>query len=119
MPPQPESRQPRELTAFAVEGRISVRQADRSYHANIAWRHAADADEIFLTTPLGQGIAELLRDASGARLIQADRREIAAPDWEALSSEIFGFRLPLADLPRWIVGHRPAAGTGWRGPRRP
>lgn len=107
-------RTPRTLDAFAIEGRISVRHAEKSYHANIAWRHEAAGDEILLTTPLGQGVAELSRDAGGARLVTAERKEVQAPDWEALSAEVFGFRLPLADLPRWVAGHPPAPGTGWQ-----
>ena len=37
------------------------------------------------------------------RTSSADRRTVDAPDWEALSGEIFGFRLPLAGLPRWLL----------------
>ena len=84
-----------------------MRQGETSHHANIAWRHAADADSILLATPLGQGVAELTRDAGGAHLVTGEG-ESSAPDWEALSERVFGVPLPLANLPRWVVGGAPA-----------
>jgi outer membrane lipoprotein LolB len=49
-------------------------------------------------------LAELIRDASGARVTTADRREYAAADLEQLSTQIFGFALPLSGMAHWIVG---------------
>lgn len=112
-PPRP----PREtIAAFAFEGRIAVRQGETRHYANIAWRHDAARDEILLTTPLGQGVAELARDAAGARLTMADRRRVEAPDWEALSAQVFGAPLPLTGLPRWLLGlgEGPPPDSGWR-----
>jgi outer membrane lipoprotein LolB len=97
------------IAAFAIDGRIAVRHEDRRHRAGIAWRHTAAADEILLTGPLGQGVAELSRDARGARLVTADKEVVEAEDWEALSQRVFGFALPLAGMPRWLVGDLPAA----------
>jgi outer membrane lipoprotein LolB len=80
----------------------------------MAWRHKRDRDEILLTTPLGQGMAELTRDARGARLLTADGREFTALDWEDLATKVFGFRLPLDRLPAWLAGKQPANVSGWR-----
>jgi outer membrane lipoprotein LolB len=102
------------LTEFELTGRVSVRQGENRYHANIAWRHDAAGDEILLTTPLGQGVAQLTRDSGGARLVTADRREWQAADWESLAERLFGVRLPLDDLPSWLAGRAPVAGGGWR-----
>lgn len=95
------------IEAYSLSGRISVRQGEVRYAANIAWQHDSSRDEILLSTPLGQGIAELTRDAAGARLITSDRREFGAPDWEELSVRVFGFALPLTLLPRWVVADAP------------
>lgn len=91
-----------------------MHRGETRYHANIFWRHDRDGDEILVTTPLGQGVAELTRDANGARLAMADRRRWQASDWQDLAEEVFGSRLPLDDLPAWLIGHRPAAAAGWR-----
>lgn len=107
-------RTPRVLDSFALEGRIAVRQGETRSYANIAWQHDARHDNILVTTPLGQGVAELSRDTSGARLVTADRREIAAPDWEGLAERVLGARLPLDDLPAWLGGRPPPPSSGWR-----
>lgn len=93
-----------EISAFALTGRIAVRQGEQRHHVKVDWRHTASHDEILLSTPLGQGVAELTRDAHGARLALADRRSYAAADWSDLSTEVFGFRLPLSGALRWLLG---------------
>jgi len=89
--------------SFALEGRLSVRQGETRHHVGISWRHEAARDEIFLSGPLGQGLAELTRDATGARLLTADRQMTSAADWESLAERAFGARLPLSNLPRWLA----------------
>ena len=100
------------IEAFSLDGRISIQQGERRNATNIAWRHAADRDEMLFTTPLGQGLAELTRDAGGAHLRLADRREFDAADWEGLARQLFGFVLPLSALPRWVIGAPPESAAG-------
>ncbi|MDD5175400.1 MAG: lipoprotein insertase outer membrane protein LolB [Sterolibacterium sp.] len=100
------------IDVFTLSGRIAAHQGQRRYSASMTWRHAPESDEILLATPLGQGIAELTRDAAGTRLITAERREFTAPDWQALSTQMFGFSLPLSLLPRWLVADVPADALG-------
>lgn len=97
------------IAGFAIDGRISARQGESRNHASFSWRHARAEDVILLTTVLGQGLAELTRDARGARLVTADRQNAEAADWEGLSAKVFGFELPLSDLPRWLLGDVGAA----------
>ncbi|MBS3935383.1 MAG: outer membrane lipoprotein LolB [Sulfuritalea sp.] len=101
LPPRPAAQ---EIMHFAFVGRLAVRQGDTHHHVKVDWRHDAGRDEILLTTPLGQGIAELVRDASGARLTLADRRSFVAPDANALAREVLGFPLPLNGAARWLLG---------------
>lgn len=102
-----------DITQFAFVGRLAVRQGETRHHVNVDWRHDARSDAILLTTPLGQGIAELVRDTGGARLTLADKRSYAAADWGALSQQVFGFPLPLGASPRWLLGELGAT-EGWR-----
>jgi outer membrane lipoprotein LolB len=92
------------MTAFTMEGRVAAHRDDNHHYANISWRHADAVDDIVLSTPLGQGVAELVRDAGGARLTAADGKTVAADDWEDLSARVFGFALPLEGMPRWLLG---------------
>ena len=110
----PIARAPRQLDAFSLDGRIAVRQGEQRHYANIAWQHDARHDSILVTTPLGQGIAQLSRSDDGARLTTADRKEVAAADWEALAERVLGARLPLNDLPGWLTGRPPDPATGWQ-----
>lgn len=92
------------IAAFSLDGRISARQDQTRHFANVSWQHRADSDDILLTTPLGQGVAELGRDARGTHLVTADRQTVDAQNWDELSARVFGFTLPLADMPRWLLG---------------
>ena len=102
-----------DITRFSFVGRLAVRQGETRHHVNVDWRHDARRDEILLTTPLGQGVAELVRDTGGARLTLADKRSFAANDWSALSRQVFGFPLPLGASARWLLGDITAT-EGWR-----
>ena len=102
-----------QIEQFTFSGRIAVRQGEMRHHARIDWRHEAERDEILLTTPLGQGVAELTRDAGGARLLLADQRRFTADDWNSLSQQVFGFPLPLSAATRWLLGDLTET-AGWR-----
>jgi outer membrane lipoprotein LolB len=112
-PPSPVRPPVAQIEQFAFSGRIAVRQGDVRHNARVDWRHETGRDEILLTTPFGQGVAELTRDATGARLVLADQRRFAADDWSALSQQVFGFALPLGTSARWLLGDI-AVTEGWR-----
>ena len=97
---------------YFLSGRIAVSGGQQRHAVNITWQHGADRDDLFFATPLGQGIAELTRDAAGARLTTADRREFSAPDWQQLAVRVFGFALPLSSLPRWLLADVPTEALG-------
>lgn len=95
---------------FEFQGRIAVRYRDEASSGNVSWRHRADADEVLLTTPLGQGVARIVRAAGAVTLTTADGKEHRAADAEALTESVLGFRLPLAGLASWVRGV-PASGA--------
>lgn len=99
------------IRAFSLEGRVAVRRGNENHAAAIEWTHIGARDELFVTAPTGQGIAALVGDASGARLETADKQRYTASDVEVLSERVFGTRLPLRDLPAWVVGQPSAAAT--------
>lgn len=106
-------RQTRLPSAFALAGRIVVAQGNRRDYGQIDWQHRPDRDRLLVASPLGQGVAELRRDADGARLLMADGRQQLAPDWETLAAELFGAPLPLDRLPQWLSGEPLPPGSGW------
>jgi len=89
---------------FELSGRIAVRYRDDAGSGYIAWRHGARADEMLLTSPLGQGIARLVRANDEIVLTTQDGREFRAADAESLTEQVLGFRVPLLGLSDWVRG---------------
>ena len=105
------------LLRFAAEGRIALRQGERSDHLRFRWEHAPESDVVLLMSPLGQGLAELTRDAAGARLVRADQATIAANTLPQLAQRVVGAPLPLEAMADWLRGARPdlsGEADGWR-----
>lgn len=91
------------IASYALEGRISVKQGDTARQAALVWQHSAERDELELSGPLGQKVARLARDASGARLETAARETISAADWRSLAERVLGVALPLDHLALWVT----------------
>ena len=91
---------------FAIDGRLSVRRGSEALAANFSWRHAPPKDDLVLSTPLGQTLAEISADASVPRyeLRASEGRREEAGDWPALTERALGAPLPVAGLAAWIVG---------------
>ena len=100
---QLETRVPQDVQ-FDLSGRLAARYRDEAFSGNIAWRHAASADEMLITSALGAGIARIVRDGNNVTLTTAEPREYRAADAEALTQEVLGFRVPLAGLADWVQG---------------
>ena len=92
---------------FELVGRVAVRYgSDGASGASggIAWRHSSAADELLITSALGQGVARITRRDGKVNLVTADQKEYDAPDAESLTERVLGWRLPLAGLPDWVQG---------------
>jgi len=106
-----------EVHRFVAEGRIALRQGDRRDHLRFRWEHKAGSDVLLLMSPLGQGMAELTRDATGARLAQPQRPVISADSLSQLAQKVFSLPLPLETVADWLRGVRPelvGEVDGWR-----
>lgn len=99
---------------FEVQARVAVHYGDESATGRVAWRHQSQSDELIISNPLGQGIAELKRTQQSYSLRTAEGKEYTADDPETLTEEALGWRLPLIGLPQWIRG-RVLAGASAEG----
>lgn len=109
-PPTPRLQLMPPPAAFRLEGRVAVRAGEENFSGGIAWRRAPSGEELLLSTPLGQGVAELRSDARGVTLRDAKGSEHQAADAESLVRERLGMTLPLRGLSWWVVGQpRPDA----------
>lgn len=94
---------------FEMLGRVYVRFGQRAFAGSLRWQHAREADEVWLSGPLGQGAAHILRDASGATLTGADQQTFRATSLARLTQDGLGWTLPLADLSYYVSGAVPGA----------
>jgi len=94
---------------FELSGRVAVRYAKEALSGRIFWRHSDDAEELLITSPLGQGLARVTRARGGFLLVAGDGKEYRAADAESLTDQVLGWRLPLAGLADWVQG-RPSPG---------
>lgn len=104
------------IDSFIARGRLALRQGERSDHLQFDWQHAPQRDSVLLLSPLGQGLAEIVRDAAGARMSRPNEAAIEAPDLATLAQNVFGTPLPLEELGHWLRGARGTVGStaGWR-----
>lgn len=92
---------------WTLQGRIGVKSADESLSGNMLWKHRADADDLLLTSPLGQGVARIVRDPSGVTLEVPNQPVRRAADAETLTRSVLGYGLPVSGLTWWVQA-RPA-----------
>lgn len=104
-PPPPPLVLPAPPSAFRLEGRVSLKAKDESFSGGMTWRHAAGQQALLLSTPLGQGVAELRGDDQGVELRDSEGRLSRAADAEALVRQALGLTLPLQGLAWWVVGN--------------
>jgi len=60
--------------------------------------------ELELSSPLGQTMAQVTLDSGEALLVASDGSRFRAPSAETLTEQVFGWRVPIGDLPRWLAG---------------
>jgi outer membrane lipoprotein LolB len=93
--------------AWTLQGRIGIQTDEQSLSGQIRWQHRAETDELMMMSPLGQGIARIVRDAAGVTLEVPDQPVRRARDVESLTHETLGYTLPVSGLVWWVLA-RPA-----------
>jgi outer membrane lipoprotein LolB len=101
-PPLPAEAVPPLSANWTLQGRIGVQAGEESLSGQIHWQHSVETDEVLLTSPLGQGVARIVRDADGVALEVPNQPTRRAPDAESLTREALGYTLPVAGLAWWV-----------------
>lgn len=96
--------------AFYLSGRVAVKYGDQAASGKISWQHDPASDDLLFSTPLGQGVAHIVRRDGMVDLTTSDQKVYQASDVESLTEKVLGWRLPLAGMPDWVRG-RAAAGA--------
>ncbi len=87
---------------WSFAGRIGIQTETQSLSGNLNWQHRPESDNLFLTTPLGQGVARIERNAAGVTLDVPNQPPRNAPDAETLTRDALGYALPVAGLSWWV-----------------
>jgi outer membrane lipoprotein LolB len=113
---QVEIKPPTGALEFELAGRIAARYGKESFTGNIAWRHAKNGDELLISTPTGQGVAQIVRQGEAVLLKTAEPREYRAVDSESLTERVLGFPVPIEGLADWVRGRPSPAleSRGWK-----
>ena len=112
-PPQPLPELAGVPDAFEVSGRLALRSGDRSEIAKLRWTHRPGADLWVIASPLGNEVARIESDPSGATLTQAGGGGVQADSFAELTGRVLGVELDPAALARWLHGGVPAPSSGW------
>ncbi|MDP1643875.1 MAG: lipoprotein insertase outer membrane protein LolB [Thiobacillus sp.] len=87
---------------WTLQGRIGVQAGEQSLSGQIHWQHRAETDEVLMTSPLGQGVARIVRNVEGVMLEVPNQPPRHAPDAESLTREALGYVLPVSGLVWWV-----------------
>ncbi|MCL5059967.1 MAG: lipoprotein insertase outer membrane protein LolB [Candidatus Thermoplasmatota archaeon] len=89
-------------SSWTLQGRIGVQSGEQSLSGQIHWQHRVESDEVLMTSPLGQGVARIVRDAEGVALEVPNQPTRRAPDADTLTREALGYVLPVTGLTWWV-----------------
>ena len=115
---------PASTNGYRLEGRISVRTSEQGFSGGIVWQSVGARQDILLRTPLGQGVAEVHVDETGASMTDSAGQQYRAATGDELVQQAIGAALPMAGLAHWLRGRpdpaRPFTGQsdghgGWGG----
>jgi outer membrane lipoprotein LolB len=108
--PPPAPAQPEALPNF-WSGRFAVTYTEGGYQpreerssGRFSLLANGDRRELELSSPLGQTMAQVTLDSGEAVLVASDGKQYRARSGEALTEQVFGWRVPIGDLPRWLAG---------------
>ncbi|MBT9589999.1 MAG: outer membrane lipoprotein LolB [Thiobacillus sp.] len=117
IPPVPPSpAQAARVENWSLQGRIGVRTDEQSLSGQIHWTHHPETDEMLIISPLGQGVARIVRDTTGVTLEVPNQTPRHAADAESLTRAVLGYGLPLSGLTWWVQAH-PAPGRAFEATR--
>ncbi|MDB5815651.1 MAG: lolB [Rhodocyclales bacterium] len=92
------------ILQFELSGRAVIRQGARADSMRLTWTHSPAEDAIGFSSALGMVVAELQRDAGGARWITADGERYEARSADQLMARITDQPVPIDALARWVLG---------------
>ncbi len=92
------------VSSWRIQGKVSIRRADRLWQVGLNWLHDAVGDSLDLLGPGGRPVMRLQSRPDGARAVDSKGRRYRAPTFEALAAEALGVEVPVSSLRYWVAG---------------
>ncbi|WP_018608359.1 outer membrane lipoprotein LolB [Uliginosibacterium gangwonense] len=92
------------ISSFSLSGRAIISRSGQANTVRILWEHSPAADNIGFATQLQGMIAELRRDAGGARWTTAAGDYYDARNADVLIARLTKEPVPIAALALWVTG---------------
>ena len=115
-PVSPAIEVPFQSDSWILQGRIGVLSDEQNLSGQIRWQHREDRDELLMTSPLGQGVARIVRNGECVALEMPNQPTRHARDADTLTREALGYVLPVTGLTWWVQA-RPAPGRAFEATR--
>lgn len=97
------------LADWSANGRLGVRSETDSFTARVQWDQSGDSFRIRLSSPLGQGLAELTGVPGAVVMRTAENRVYRAASADELLARELGWEVPLDGLRYWMLGRESPA----------
>ncbi|MCE5392989.1 MAG: outer membrane lipoprotein LolB [Acidithiobacillus sp.] len=92
------------VSHWVAQGQASVRSQQGAQSFAFRWQQGPKEQHLRISGPLGTTLAELSEDRGQALLVEANGHRATAPDMGTLLERVLGVTLPVAELPRWLLG---------------
>jgi len=102
--PQHYQQQLSRLSYWSLEGKIAVRQTNKSDTVALQWQQADENFDIFISGPLGAGATRIAGNPTRLTFYNGDKISTTTDDPNRLIEKHLGWELPLGNLPQWISG---------------
>jgi outer membrane lipoprotein LolB len=96
--------QHQQIEDWTIRARLGVQSETDGGSFDVFWQQVADAYEIRLIAPMGQGAVLINGDSNGVKISLADGRTEYSNDADALFSSMTGLSLPVNGLQDWLRG---------------
>jgi len=91
------------VPAWQMHGRLAVATGDGAFQGSFNWRQDADALELAVRGPFGNGVLEVNGTPSALTVTaRGDTRVLENPEQQL--SELLGWWLPVGSLHAWLLG---------------
>ena len=89
---------------WSFKGKMAVKSDQGNANLRVAWTQNNEEFDLILSGLLGQVIARVKGEEGDVAVTTAEHGKMVSEDAESLFSEIWGWQLPVSQIPYWVRG---------------